>query len=658
MKNCFLWLSLRLMKRQKLRTAAVFGGILFSSCLLHVFCGLGWYFWIQVHGDSVRAGTYDFRHQILAVLAVLLLLIVFSCSAVLVYNLFSLTFDQKWRSCRRLMTLGAARMDILYLIFIEVVILFVAAVFTERMILYLVYKCAGVCLYEPLWMRTGIDLWTFGLCCFLGLFPALRAFQSPLYFDPAKITPMVLRRSFHRAGRRIVRRKKRASFALFMAHKYFSADRRRYIRITFAIAAAVVLYIPAGYLIHTNLLVEQEEMHRKYGIEYVCHPADFGELEEAVDECRSLVYAAKDADAVFYIDVSGIAFLPSEMLSDRLRDVLEEAGWTESEQLMADSDIYFLEDTCYDEYVKAYASQGLSASSQPIYAVLVNRLIHRARYSEAAEPLFTETALLKEDVKKEVGSNTDQYGRRAAVKIQLNSVMQEGQPDLRRCIQPDVCVDEFPDGISAGNVTVIFPFRSFLSVCEGIENEWAQYNIHVCGLFADMDENLYETLSRNLNKRNLGKKAAGTLRNVRRAYQEWYESLRDLRLALVVMIGLLFFTALIQVFSTVLFHCMQRRHGLAVLWSLGQTKRNLQVIIALESLRSFFYAMLIGLPISGIICYGVYRIYRRVWNIEFMFPIRQFMLIFSALAAGAAAAVAVGRMLLDKQDFLKEIRNI
>ena len=61
--------------------------------------------------------------------------------------------------------------------------------------------------------------------------------------------------------------------------------------------------------------------------------------------------------------------------------------------------------------------------------------------------------------------------------------------------------------------------------------------------------------------------------------------------------------ALVNVFSTIVFQYIDRKRGLAMLWSLGQTKQGLLRILILETARSFFLAALIGIPVSCLLCY-------------------------------------------------------
>ena len=56
----FLWLTLRLIMKQRLRTITLFCGIFFSSFLLNAFGSLGYYFWTQVHEGNSDTSTSNF----------------------------------------------------------------------------------------------------------------------------------------------------------------------------------------------------------------------------------------------------------------------------------------------------------------------------------------------------------------------------------------------------------------------------------------------------------------------------------------------------------------------------------------------------------------------------------------------------------------------
>ena len=58
-----------------------------------------------------------------------------------------------------------------------------------------------------------------------------------------------------------------------------------------------------------------------------------------------------------------------------------------------------------------------------------------------------------------------------------------------------------------------------------------------------------------------------------------------------------------------LFHCLQRSHGFAVLWSPGCTQKHLVQILSLEALRSLIHGMLYALPASCLLCFFRYGRY-------------------------------------------------
>lgn len=660
-KHCFLWLTLRLMKKQKSESRSVFCCMLFSSILLHVFCGLGCYFFNQVHGEKSGAASFGLGQLILAALAAVLLILVFSCSAVLIRNLFSLTFVQRWKSLGRFFILGATGKDILFMAAAETGLLMVIAVPAGCMLSILIGRLLGFRLEMPFWILAGIQMWLALFSCCCGVLPVWRALCRPLQLSGTGYIDVPMDVFCRRAdGKKGYGKSGTYIFAGFMSEKYYLADRKRHRRIVFTILAAVLLYVPAAYLIDKNLEMDRSGFLEKYGITYTCTPKDREQLQAAMEECRNLKAeaASASAEAVSYVCMPGTAFIASALLSSDLLSALEKAGWTEERELHADCDIYFLDDECYGRYLQSCTVlDRVSAADRQVFPVLVNRYMNRTSYKKDASLLFRETALLHEDAIRAVNENarsraTELAGRTAVLSdLKIYCGILQEQPDQRKCMYPAVCCDELPEGIRAGNVTVILPLSQLSVFCPDFEQYG--WGMSVCALFADTEETLFETL-----QQELGRNAAGKLRNDRQEYLEWYDSLHEIHLALLAVCGNLFFTALLQVFSMLLFHCMQRRHGLAVLWSLGQTRQSLTAILALESLHSFVRAMLLAIPVSCGLCYYIYCIYRYVWQTAFALPLEQLARIAGMLAVTAAAAVAVSRERMNRQDFLQEIRNM
>lgn len=648
-ENCFLWLTLRFMRKQKLRTCSIFCGIVFSGFLLHAFCALGCYFIEQASGEATESTLFDSSQKILVALSVLLLILVFACGGVLLRNLFSLTSVYRRQSMHRLLTLGARRKDILVMAVLETAIFTGVGVPFGYLLAFFSVYISGIPFVLPFWLSSCIWLWQIALCCCFGILPVFS------YCDKIWLLPGINSRQLRQSHEINVAALQDRPFVSFMVKKYRNANRGHYRRITFTIIASILLYVPASYLIRTNLRVHAQGLHEKYGIEYLCMPDNFYELQDSMAQCRILKGTAQEAESVFYVCMPGTASISSRLLSSELIGYLEKAGWTQNSIWQADSEIYFLEDRKYQTFAMACSVAQEAVYDQPP-AILINRYTNRTLFRKEADEFFLETSLVNEDAKKMLGKD-----RRTSADTILDIEVQCGfnrlndqQEDTRARIYPGACSEDFPEGISSKDVMVILPLSELPVICTDIRYHWDECydGTFVCGLFADTSETLYDSL---LKAHGNG---LGQLTYRRRDYERWYRSLSEIHLAMLSICGLLFFTALLNIFSTILFSCIQRRRGLAVLWSLGQSRKKLAAILIRESFDSFVHALLYGVPASCILCYAVYRIYRFVWHIGFILPFEQLLLITAAAAFTLAAAIAVSWQLLRRQDFLNEIREI
>lgn len=345
-KHCYLWLALRLMRKQRFISRSVFCSILFSSILLHVFCGLGCYFWRQVHGGKTGPASFGSGQLVLTALAAVLLVLVFSCSAVLIRNLLSLTFTQRWKSLERFLILGASGKDILFLAAVGTGLLTVIAVSAGCMIWFVTGRLLGFRPELPVWLLAGVPAWLTLLsgCC--GVLPVWRALCRPLQLSGAGYIDAPMDVKNKHPGRKIwvhncigvfyrktddkneYRKSGSYIFAGFMSKKYYLADRKRHRRIAFTVSAAVLLYVPAADLIDKNLEMNRAGLLEKYGITYTCISEGQEQLQAGMEECRNLKAAAEaaSAEAVSYVCMPGTASIASALLSNDFLSVLDKAG--------------------------------------------------------------------------------------------------------------------------------------------------------------------------------------------------------------------------------------------------------------------------------------------------------------------------------------------
>lgn len=637
MRKVDIWLVFRLIKKQKLRTVTIFCGMLFSCILLIAFCSFGYDFWEQVHQGAGGEAEFDFTQKVLILLITVLLLLILLCAAILLHNLFSLTFPRRWQSLMRLVSLGAKPGGLAGMGLVETLLLYAAAAPAGTALSLGAVRWAGTQHSIPPWMTAAILAGIFLFSCACNLRPLLSVLHQPEFrrtqgrayrrrkrhhFDCSgqKDGGRIFGRRNRRNGRQTIR-----SFPRFLSAKYRQAGRGHYFRTTVTMLAAILLYVPAGYLIETNIAVQRSALNEKYGIQYGCHPGDQDRLEDALEEYRRLAAYCKRGDSIGYAVLNTRACVHTDEISGELRSELKKAGWQESPLLYVDSTVFFLEDEVYAAYTEEQS-------------VLVNRYTNRSSWTEEADLLFAGTALLKE--------GADLGG----VEV-YTSFTEEGEADSASGIVPRALMEEIPEGLDdTGSLALIMPLSRLEEFCAaGIDYD----RLQVQGKFADSDGEQFSRL-----ERCLGENPAGRLVYTRQALLEWYSSMEGIHRAMNAVCATLFFIAVLNVFSMMIFQYMERKRGMAILWSLGQSPGGLFRILLLEKMHHFLTAMLAGIPLSLILCYSIYGIFRRVWQIPFALPLRQTALIGAAMLAALLLTAAVNRYLMKRQDFLADLKSI
>lgn len=625
-------LAIRLLKKQRLRTAAVFCGMLVSGFLLGAFGSFGYEFWGQVHQGATEGAVFDATSRILAALVAILLLLVVSCSGLLLYNLFSLTFHQQWQSLWRLGMLGARRRSLAAVTGLETFFLYCPAFLTGQLLILALQRGLGLRFRPPAWISQGSWLLVLLMSLLCSLGPLRAALRQ--------------RGDRGRRGRQQPRRSPLGvrGFAHAMSNRYHSANRRHYRRITLTVLAAILLYVPVSYLINTNLSVQQEELTARFGIWYSCSPENFAEVEGALEEYRRLREGGNSVSSVVTVSLPGAASIPAELISGELRQALREAGWREETALLAEGRICFLEEEAYAEYLEGCRNQGegkdldLLGKGDSRPALLVNRYINRTGWREGGQLPAQAVAALK------AGADP------ADVEI-YDTFDREFQPVPGRTFTADVITDKIPEGVDfTGDLLLILP----LSRLEEFFSERETYeNIQVQGGFEERDEGTYPALERVLGAKSLGK-----LRDARKIAEEWYDSMSGIHMAMKAICILLFSVSVLNIFSMMIFQYLERKKGLAVLWSLGQSPQSLLKILIAENMRSFWVAMAFGIPLSWGICYYIYRVFCRVWSVAFGLPAGQTLWIGAVALGVSAAGVLLDYFLMKRQDFLSEIKRI
>ena len=303
---------------------------------------------------------------------------------------------------------------------------------------------------------------------------------------------------------------------------------------------------------------------------------------------------------------------------------------------LAHKGVLFLDEMHYKMILRNCSDLEIEDESAP--AILVDRYINRISYQENADNLFFETSLVNKTIWDEENTGVEIF---CGFFEENNTVFYNS---------PIILSKELPEGMDfLGDVTLLLPIQEIESIRELI-GEFCPVN--VCGLFQEYDETLYGKLHQKL-----GANALGHLVYQRRIFKEWYASMWEIHVTMVAVCSILLTIALVNVFSTIVFQYIDRKRGLAMLWSLGQTKQGLLRILILETARSFFLAALIGIPVSCLLCYNVYQVLRSTWRIRFMLPLKQIFLLIVAMITATLVAMIVEWCCMKRQNFLQNIKD-
>lgn len=484
-------------------------------------------------------------------------------------------------------------------------------------------------------------LWIFLVSCICGIHPLFSAFRQA---KRSGLHPKESKK--HREQMKTVRQAP-YSFSWYMARKYRHANRGHYIRITVTMIVAILLYVPAGYLIDANISAQQSGLYARYGIGYSCNPMNAEELEAALWEYTELDETGKEngvPESMLCVLLSATASVKADSISKELFKALRDAGWDKSSEtetgLVLDATLLFVDNPTYMKCFRIadYAEEEKEISISCYPAILFNRYTNRSSRSEASGLFFQETSLLAD--KADVSSVEVYY-----------DVTKEYEPDKTRYIIPDLVIDELPEGIDFnGSLFLILPLERMEEFCF---SDIMYERLWVDGKWVDSDEEIFYSLEQCLGKASLGR-----LTYTRKILQEWYSSMKGIHLAMNAICLILFSAAIWNIFSMMVFQYMERKKGLAILWSTGQSMGGLLKILVIENIYHFLAAVAAGIPLSGLLCYYIYRIFRQAWQAEFTLPIRQIALLSVSALLVSVLALLLNGILMRHQDFLADMKEI
>ena len=122
-------------------------------------------------------------------------------------------------------------------------------------------------------------------------------------------------------------------------------------------------------------------------------------------------------------------------------------------------------------------------------------------------------------------------------------------------------------------------------------------------------------------------------------------------------IGVITLIGLTNIFNTITTNMNLRKKELAMLKSIGMTKKEFNRMIRLESIFYGLKSLIIGIPIGIILSYGMYTIFRNNMEMEYVLPYKSIVIsiIFVAVIIGIIMKYSMSK--INKQNVIETIRN-
>ena len=122
-------------------------------------------------------------------------------------------------------------------------------------------------------------------------------------------------------------------------------------------------------------------------------------------------------------------------------------------------------------------------------------------------------------------------------------------------------------------------------------------------------------------------------------------------------IGVITLIGITNIFNTITTNMNLRKKELAMLKSIGMTKKEFNRMIRLESIFYGLKSLIIGIPIGIILSYGMYTIFRNNMEMEYVLPYKSIVIsiIFVAVIIGIIMKYSMSK--INKQNVIETIRN-
>lgn len=605
--------------------------------------------------------------QMLYIMGTILVLIIMVASVTLIYNSFSISVSERTKQFGLLKSIGATKKQIRHSVYFEglclcgigipigvlggltgigVTLHFVSNTMeqflsnTKKVQLQLTVMPGAIVIAVAVALATVL---------ISSMIPAARAVRMTPIDALRESRDVRIRRRNIRTGRWVYRL---FGFEGLLANKNFKRNRKKYRLTVFSLSISVILFIVTGcfngYMSESVRIMEQSTVT---DIRLFIDKGDMAGVP--VEKAKKAMEHVQDVDEAAYSEYIKSAYLIVDK-EDLDEDFYEEqlkgnansyiATHKNSDKVLIDAYVEFVDDASYERYLKENHMdvsrfmdskslcpiiwdeiQGMTEESSILKCHILKKnympkeiyCINNVKgyeYVEEYEEIDAEKLefpFARTDNAEDEWEMEQFPGDKAVTKLSL------GKPEIMEGISRKV-----PLGIGSiepwnWGVTMVLPYSAMENISGKISiSDMTEFNFK-----ADNYKKAYSNLSQYIkNSSGFKRNAASSLYSER----ETADANRALLLVVDIFVyGFILLIALIvvaNIFNTISTNIQLRRKEFAMLKSVGMAKRGFDRMMNFECLLYGVKSLLIGLPVSFLLCYLMSKSLQVGWNAAFAIP--------------------------------------
>ena len=210
--------------------------------------------------------------------------------------------------------------------------------------------------------------------------------------------------------------------------------------------------------------------------------------------------------------------------------------------------------------------------------------------------------------------------------------------------------EERPKGVN-----IVYNYNAFFIVSEEFINKTGY---ETASLYAQSNDayKLDEEVEQYKNDNNLTNSNLNTF-NMEKSVKAENAVILVISIFLYGFIGVITLIGITNIFNTITTNMNLRKKELAMLKSIGMTRKEFNRMIRLESIFYGVKSLIIGIPIGLVLSYGMYNVFRNSMEMEYVLPYKSIVVavIFVAVVIGIIMRYSMSK--INKQNIIETIRN-